>query len=140
MKIRVLLLFICCVFAFSQPSTVSVTPSSGAGLTQSFSLNATSSNGFQWMGMVIGPGTFNNACNVLYGWDSIYLRSDDDNSYAGIGSPGSAGIIQNSQCSINLATSSAVPSGNQLTVNLAITFNSGLAGPQIIMTAATDNS
>ncbi len=90
----------------------------------------------------------NNACYFAYvpttptnGY--LYLVDDaGDGGYAP-GSPiglSSGGTLQNSQCSINTAGSSALGSGNTLTLNLAITFKAGFAGNQVFFMAARNNS
>ena len=52
---------------------------------------------------------------------------------------GVAGTLQNSQCSVNAGSSSATGSGNNLTVNLAITFTTAFVGTQTIYMRADDN-
>jgi hypothetical protein len=41
---------------------------------------------------------------------------------------GAAGTLPNSQCTINVGASSVSASGNNLTLNLALTFESAYAG------------
>ena len=53
---------------------------------------------------------------------------------------GTTGTLQNSQCSINVGSSSASGSGNTLTLNLPITFGSSFAGTQTIWMIAYDNA
>lgn len=53
---------------------------------------------------------------------------------------GAATTLQNSQCSLNLATTSVTQSGNNLTLNLAMTFKSTFAGVQSIYMYAGDVS
>jgi hypothetical protein len=52
----------------------------------------------------------------------------------------SSGALSNSQCTINAEGSSVSASGNTLTLNLAITFNSGFAGNRVFYLAARNNS
>jgi len=47
--------------------------------------------------------------------------------------------VQNSQCVLNGTGSSAVGSGNNLTVNLALAFKPGFAGAKVVNLYAQDN-
>jgi len=53
---------------------------------------------------------------------------------------GAAGTIQNSQCSVSGTGSSAVASGNTLTLTLNLTFKSGLSGNRIVWVAGRDGA
>lgn len=85
---------------------------------------------------------------VPSGASSGYLYLVDDAGDGGYvsGSPmslPSSGVLQNSQCSINVGTSSVSSSGNTLTLNVAVNFASGFGGNKIFYTAvrsATQNS
>ena len=88
------------------------------------------------------------ACYVAYVPTSassgfLYLVDDaGDGGYAS-GSPlalPSSGTMQNSQCAINAAGSSASASGNTLSLNLSISFKPGFAGNQVFYLAARNNS
>jgi hypothetical protein len=75
----------------------------------------------------------------------IYLSSNDGgiisgNAWVGSGNLGSSGTLQNGQCSLNLATASFSGAGDNLTLNLPLTFKSGLPGPQNIYMEVADNS
>src|SRR5205814_1822625 len=54
--------------------------------------------------------------------------------------PGTAGTLQNSQCSLNVGSSSVSGSGNNLTVTVAVTFKSSFAGQKNLYSIATDNN
>ena len=60
----------------------------------------------------------------------LSLLSDGQTWMAGI--PGGEGSLQNSQCAVNLTTSSVSISGNTLTLNLAMTFKPAYAGAKNI--------
>ena len=128
------------------PSVVSVTPSSGSGLgPQTFSFVYSDPNGFNYLNTVQAlfsvTGSGANACWALYvqPTNNLYLMNDAGTSWTGPMNPGTAGTLQNSQCSVNLGSSSALGSGNNLTLNLAITFNSSFAGSQSTWMKADDN-
>jgi hypothetical protein len=66
--------------------------------------------------------------------------NDAGNAWLGPVSLGSSATVQNSQCSINAAGSSASGTGNNLSVDLAITFKSGFHGSKRIYAFAQDAS
>jgi hypothetical protein len=50
---------------------------------------------------------------------------------------GTAGTLQNSQCAVNVGSSSGALSGNTYTLNLAITFQGGFTGAKNVYGLAT---
>jgi hypothetical protein len=112
------------------PSAVSVTPSSGHGTTQQFSFVASSPGGapnlaFVHMLFATTFGRVNN-CYLGYGVAANQLSLvSDDGVTATSGQPGTTGTLSNSQCSVNLAATTVVASGNTLTVSPLVTFKSG---------------
>jgi hypothetical protein len=70
-----------------------------------------------------------NACYLLYvrGSNAVDL-ANDAGVWQGPVTLGSASTLQNSQCSVSAAGSWATPSGNTLTLNLALTFQPAFAG------------
>jgi hypothetical protein len=56
------------------------------------------------------------------------------------GTVGAAGTLQNSQCAVDLGTSTATPGVNTMTVSLAMTFKPPFAGPKNIYLFATNRS
>ena len=133
-------------------SPVSVSPGSGSGLTQTFTITFDDPNGFADLAVVNvlinssldGIG----ACYVAFAPSSafagyLYLVDDaGDGGYAS-GSPlalPSSSSLQNSQCTINGTGSSVSASGNTLTLTLAIAFSSGFTGNRVVYLAARNNS
>jgi len=86
------------------------------------------------------------ACYLAYAAASNSLLLLDDGGDAGgpfaggMVLNGSAGTIQNSQCSVNGVGSSAVKSGNGLTLTLNITFKAALAGNRVVWVAGRDGA
>ena len=84
------------------------------------------------------------ACYLAYVAPSNSLLLVDDAGDAGgpfTGSMvlnGSAGAIQNGQCSVSGAGSSAVKNGNTLTVTLNISFKAGFAGNRVVWLAGRE--
>lgn len=116
------------------PSVVSLSPTSGAGLTQTFTGTYSDHNGIADISDV--SILFNtavtglNACYVHYypATNALYLRNNADTGLIGPLTPGSTSSISNSQCTVNGGGSSAGNSGDDLTVNYAITFASTFTG------------
>jgi uncharacterized repeat protein (TIGR01451 family) len=140
------------VGAVSQPPTdVSVVPSSGSGVgPQTFSFTAASVNGssyIAWMQIIFNYAvTSPGACYFYFSPSNnlIYLNNNDGGVISGTGwigsaTLGSSGTLQNGQCSLNLATASFSGAGDNLTLNLPLTFKAGLPGPQNVYMAVGDN-
>lgn len=143
---NLLILALPSVALLAQPANISVSPSSGTGVTQSFTFTATSSAGyanFQWIQVIINSGlTYTNACAV-YVWvpsQAIYLIADSGSGFVNNTSYplGSNNSPANSQCTLAVATSSVGGSGNTRTLTLAVTFKPSFAGTQNVYMEAGD--
>ena len=129
------------------PSNVSMNPSSGAGPTQTFAFTASSAAGYTnlaWMQIIFNSGlSGTNGCYMqvyLWGGGTAYLANDAASNWLGSAALGSSTTMENSQCKLSLAGSSISASGNNLTVNLALTFKTGFLGMQNAYMYATDSS
>ena len=113
------------------PSPVSVTPSSGTGSSQNFSFVFTDpggANNIIWTQIMINASlTTTSSCWFYYDGTLLYLYNDAGTG-AGTVTIGSSGTASNSQCSVNGGASTVSKSGNNLTMNLALTFTSSFAG------------
>ena len=125
------------------PPVVSVTPPSGNGATQAFQFLASDSVGatdlqmvWAWFTPTFSGGA--NSCMLYYNRSANVLNLLNDGGSAWItATPGTAGTLQNSQCSVDLSTTTAAPSGNNLTLSLAMTFKAAYTGAkQVWMYAA----
>ena len=119
------------------PAAVSVTPSSGGGSSQTFAFVFSDPNGVSDIvstQMVINAslGT-NGSCYLYYARSSnaIYLATDGG-AWQGFLTVGTSGTMQNGQCMVDAGASSVTASGNNLTLNLALSFTSGFAGAKNI--------
>jgi len=120
------------------PQAVSVTPSSGTGMSGTFTFVYNSAYGASNLFEVSATfQTQQSSCDV-----SVYMYSSipglqgvyvGDNN----GSLGASGTLQSPQCSLNLGTSSGVSSGNTYTLTLSLTFTSALAGVNSIVGGAS---
>jgi hypothetical protein len=119
------------------PSPASVTPNTGSGSSGTFAFAFSDPNGATDISstqMDIGATlSATGACYFYYSRASnaLYLATDAG-AWQGPVTVGSAGTLQNSQCSVNAGTSSVMLSVNTLTLNLALTFESGFAGAKNI--------
>jgi hypothetical protein len=123
--------------AAQPPSAASVTPSNGSGLgSQTFSYLYSDASGYQNIYLVQtilnNTPSWPGSCGTMYiaASSSLYLMSDDGDSWLGPLTIGQPGTLQNSQCTLNAGASSASGSGTNLTVNLAFTFQPGFTDLQ----------
>ncbi len=135
----------------AQITISSQSPSRGlstAGIDQPFTFVITDTSGYADLGVVnVLINNFINgidACYLAYAESSntLYLvdnEGDVGGPYAGSMVLNGTGSIQNSQCQIEGAGSSAVGSGDTLTLTLNILFYEGFAGNQSVYSAARDS-
>jgi RHS repeat-associated protein len=111
-----------------------VTPSSGGGPIQTFTFQYSDAAGASdisqgWQVFANQFGTVQ-ACVVgvvTWSW-TILLWNDAGTAAAGTAQLGSGTILENSQCRVHAATSSASASGNTLTIVLSIEFKANYSG------------
>jgi hypothetical protein len=110
------------------PTTVSLTPASGQGTSQAFTLVVSDSAGATDLSavhlIVSGPAILTNACWVTYfpQKNSFGLVTDSASAYAGYVTPGQATNVSNSQCTVSGTGSSVQSSGSLLTMTLNLAF------------------
>ncbi len=125
------------------PSVVSVTPSSGSGNAPVFTAVYSDNGGaaaLTTVSLLVGTGasgTF--ACYVSYNQstNAFTLANDDPATGAQSVVPGGS-TVQNSQCTLTGAGSSVSTSGNNLTLNIALTFLPAFAGAKTVYQYAAD--
>jgi predicted DNA repair protein MutK len=127
------------------PQAVSVAPSSGTGLAQTFAFTAASLNGspdVDLIAVVINSAVNGvNACYFQYQTQGNSLSlANDAASAATIGTLGGVGVLANSQCQITLGASSATWTGNSLTLSVTIAFKAGLHGTQNVYMIAANTA
>ncbi len=124
-------------------TSVSATPDAGAGTAQTFTFLYSDSDGSTDLNTVYGlfntSTALSSACYVYYVQSSnlLYLENNAGTGAQGSVTPGGSGTVANSQCTINAAGSSVVPSGNNLTLAVSITFKTAFAGTKNIYMNAT---
>src|SRR5689334_5380210 len=129
----------------SSTAQISVTPSAGSGSFQTFSFTFFDPNGFAdiFSATVLvhsGP-TAASGCFLYYhrGINAVWLQNDSGSDWIGPSLLGSGAALQNSQCTVNAAGSSASGSGSNLTLNLALGFSSPFSGDKNIYAITYDN-
>ena len=122
--------------ADTAPTADSVTPTPASGTSQTFSLTYSAQNGKGYTDLTWVTALFNwgqsgtNGCYVRYYQpaNQLYLRNDASTADLGPLTPGSAGTLANSQCTLNGAGSSVAGSGKSLVLNLSLGALSGFTG------------
>ncbi len=131
--------------AATPPSTVSVSPASGTGLSRTFQFRFSDASGYGNLTAV--DMQLNGSLNASFGCLASYnplngvvtLTNDAGTGSVGSAAFGSGTTLQNSQCQINAASSTASGSGTTLTVNLALTFKLAFVGGKSTFGRATNS-
>jgi len=128
------------------PATVSVTPSSGSAASQTFVLHYSDSAGasslqlvYVWFNTTLTKAS--NSCLLFYqqAGNQLNLLNDAATEWL-TATPGAAATLQNSQCSLNAASTTVTLSGNTLTLNLPLMLKAAYAGAMNVYMFATDVS
>jgi hypothetical protein len=125
------------------PAVLAVTPSSGAGLTQTFSLQFSDLSGatdITSVAVLFNTSTaLAGACSVTYvpSQNALALLTDGGTAPGTTITPGS-GTQQNSQCILNGAGSTITISGTTLTLNVSLAFQSAFAGSKSVYLQAAN--
>jgi glucose/arabinose dehydrogenase len=124
----------------------SVTPASGAGTSQLFAAKYSDTAGASGIGAAFvwflstSSSSAVNSCLAYYNRaaNTLALLNDAGTAWT-TAAIGSAGTLQNSQCTLTLgASSTAVTSGNLLTLNLAMSFKPAFAGAKNVLLYAAN--
>ena len=126
------------------PSAVSVTPASGSGSNQIFSFLFSDPSGFADLSttymLIDATLNWSGSCYTSYvrSSNALFLLSDSGTFWLGPVTPGGTGSLANSQCTLSAGASSVSGSGNNLSVNLALTFASAFSGGKNVFMNAED--
>ena len=117
------------------PAVVSLSPDSGTGASVTFKAVYSDPNGAVDLSEVllqINTGQSSaNACYVYYQpqGNHLYLATNAGNAWTMAAlTPGVAGMASNSQCTLNAGSSSVTVAGDDLTLNLALSFSGTFTG------------
>ena len=116
------------------PQTVSVSPSSGSGSTQTFRFSYSDAAGASDLQALLalinaalsGPGSCDLQIDPAHRY--LWLLNDAATAWIGPITMGTAGSVQNRQCTIDGVGSSIAVSGANVTADVAVTFHSGFTG------------
>jgi hypothetical protein len=126
------------------PSAISISPNTGSGTTQTFTLTVSDTNGAAFLSsvyfLVNSALSGTNACFIQYNPTIDTLSLAIYQGYWFATTPGTGSSISNSQCTLNPAGSSVTTSGNNMTINVALSFNSLFFGGKNLWLAANDFS
>ncbi len=119
------------------PAVVSLSPNSGTGTSVTLRAVYADPNGAGDLSRVLllmhaGFGGAN-ACYVKYEAQAnlLYLANDAGNGWVTPAlTPAGAGTASNGQCTLNAGSSSVTTAGNDLTLNVALSFSSAFVGTQ----------
>ena len=120
------------------PQTVSVTPSTGTGSSNTFSFLYSDANGASDLGVlqVVVNSSLSGYQGCYVSIDPVHktllLLNDGATAWQGPITLPTSGTLANSQCTINGGSSSIALSGNNATVNLALSFSSGFGGAKTV--------
>ena len=112
------------------PAIVSLSPSSGAGTSVAFQAVYTDPNGAHDLNTLLlqinSAQSSANGCFVYYQPQAnlLYLANNAGAWITPALTPGVAGTASNSQCTLNAGSSSVTMAGNNLMLNVALSFNS----------------
>ena len=119
------------------PAIVSLSPNTGAGPSVTFQAIYSDPNGADDLNTALLQVNTSqigaNACYVYYQPQAnlLYLSNNAGTAWMTPGlTPGVAGTASNSQCTLNAGSSSVATSGNNLTLNVALTFSGTFVAPQ----------
>jgi hypothetical protein len=130
-------------FPTAVPAVLGVTPSSGSGTAQTFSLQFSDVSGasdITSVSVLFNTSTsVAGACSVTYSssQNTLALLTDAGASPATAITPGN-GSQQNSQCILNGAASTVTLSGTTLTLNLSLSFQSAFSGSKTVYLEAAN--
>lgn len=127
------------------PTTVSVSPQSGSGLTAKLALVFSDASGYQaitGLNLLINSTVQGASGCWLYVQPSsktLYLANDAGTSWNSA-ALGSSTVLQNSQCSVAANGVGVQGAGTQLTLSVALQFTSAFAGQKQVYTRAVDTA
>ena len=131
--------------ANTAPSVSALTPSSGDGRGQVFTVEFSDADGADdiSLGDLLINSSFKgeDACWIRYERDigAIFLVNNRANRYAGFVRPGS-GSVSNAQCTLSGEGAAIDASGDGLSLTIPITFESEFAGTKLLYTHAVDDA
>ncbi|HEY4088051.1 MAG TPA: hypothetical protein VGM43_19075 [Bryobacteraceae bacterium] len=126
------------------PPADSISPNTGAGSSQMFTIRMTDRIDIAGMNLLIAPSlSGQNACWIFFDGSAVYLAGDDGATWTRVGMPGS-GSASNSQCGVDLTGasydhgSSSKPDSKALQIPVA--FKPSFAGTKSLFVRANNDA
>jgi trimeric autotransporter adhesin len=117
------------------PTVVSLTPNGGTGTSQTFAVQVSDPNGLadlKTVHLLFSPSSATqiSQCSVFYNpaTNQLYVYNDGNTALSAPLTPGAAGTVSNSQCTLSGPGSSVSTSGNVLTLSVAVMFQATFTG------------
>ncbi len=129
----------------TSPTVTSLSPVVSSGASQAFTFQLSDPDGYQDLGVI--NVLINNvldgrqACYIAYSrpLNVVYLVNDAGDALLAPLLLNGSGSVNNSQCTITGAGSSAAGNSNTLTLILNISFSAGFGGNKVVYVAARDS-
>ena len=128
------------------PQVLSLTPSSGSGLSQTFSFALADPDGaadIATVHVIVNSQLSGvNGCRIAFDRPSrlLWLIADNGTTWLTAGTVGSGSITSNTQCSLDPVSSSLSVAGNVLTLSLRLVFKPAFSGAKQIFLLAVDRT
>ena len=128
------------------PTVLSALPASGSGFSETFTLTVADGAGSANISLAyflvnssLSPA---NACYVEFNRaaNTFRLQNDAGTGWLGPITLGTGTSLINGQCTVSAAAASTSSTGNNLTVNIPVTFTAGFAGVKSVFGFAYDNA
>ena len=116
------------------PSGIAATPSSGTGSSQRFTFTFPSVSNVGSVNMLINSA-FSGSNGCYFIWEvppNTFDLVDNNGGIGGRVTPGGAGTLSNSQCSVQASSVSVSNSGGTITVSATVNFTQAFNGPKTI--------
>ncbi|HEU5022585.1 MAG TPA: hypothetical protein VFT60_11865, partial [Bryobacteraceae bacterium] len=127
--------------ASNAPPAVSISPNTGAGSAQTFTIRMTDRIDIAGVNLLIAPSLAGaNACWIFFDGSAIYLAADDGASWIRAGTLG-AGSASNSQCSVDLTGASydhGSTANSAKSLRIPVAFTGAFAGTKTLFVRANN--
>jgi hypothetical protein len=121
------------------PPAVSISPNTGGGPAQTFTIRMTDRIDIAGVNLLIAPSLAGaNACWIFFDGSAVFLAADDGAAWIRVGTLGS-GSASNSQCSVDLAGASydhGSSANGAKALRIPLAFTSGFAGTKTLFVRA----
>jgi hypothetical protein len=121
---------------------IALSPASGAGASQSFTVSVTDPAGVNSMDLAFtSTSTGPNTCWLYFDEPSggLWLASDDASSWT-VSYLGSGTTLQNSQCTVPTGGFTVNSNSGTMAITIPITFSSAFTGPKSVYARADDKA